>query len=138
MIPGIVENIPGISAEKLALYSTVPGDEGLLGQSDIPKMFTEKYKSTMTGVQRQKFLELLTTTALDRGVEIHWEQKVVDLEQGDDNGVRVVFENGHSDTASFVVGCDGLHSNTRISLFGKEEASYTGLTQASSRLYFSH
>lgn len=92
----------------------------------------------MTGVQRQKFLELLTTTALDRGVEIHWEQKVVDLEQGDDNGVRVVFENGHSDTASFVVGCDGLHSNTRISLFGKEEASYTGLTQASSRLYFSH
>ena len=40
-------------------------------------------------------------------------------------------ENGKTDSASFVAGCDGLHSNTRISLFGKEEATFTGLVQVS-------
>lgn len=73
-------------------------------------------------------MQTLVQNAIDHGIEIHWEHKAVDFAEGEDF-VRVKFDNGHSDTASFVVGCDGLHSNTRISLFGKEEAKYTGLTQ---------
>jgi len=41
----------------------------------------------------------------------------------------VTFENGVTDTASFLVGCDGLHSDTRRSLFGREKPNFTGLTQ---------
>jgi 2-polyprenyl-6-methoxyphenol hydroxylase-like FAD-dependent oxidoreductase len=45
--------------------------------------------------------------------------------------VDVTFANGTKDTASFVVGCDGLHSNTRIALFGKEKADFTGMVRVS-------
>ena len=54
--------------------------------------------------------------------------QLVGLEEHEDH-VVVRFANGQEDEASFVVGCDGLHSNTRACLFGKEAAVYTGLTQ---------
>lgn len=43
--------------------------------------------------------------------------------------VRVFFENGTSDVGAFVVGCDGLNSNTRKEISGTVKADYTGLTQ---------
>jgi salicylate hydroxylase len=49
----------------------------------------------------------------------------------EDGSVTACFSNGVTDTASFVVGCDGLHSATRIALFGKEKAHFTGMTQVS-------
>jgi len=129
LIPGLFESISGKPVEKLEFYSTVPGDEGKLAESDIPRSYLLKnYGYTMMGVQRQKLLRLLTETAEKDGVEIKWEHKLVDLEQGPDS-VTVKFENGHTDTAGFVIGCDGLHSNTRTCLFGKEEAAFTGMTQ---------
>ena len=62
------------------------------------------------------------------GVEFRWDHKLETLEQ-DENGVTVTFANGVKDAFSFVVGCDGLHSNTRCCLFGEQPANYTGLTQ---------
>ena len=59
---------------------------------------------------------------------IVWGHNLVGLEQHEDS-VTVKFENGNTDTGSFVIGCDGLHSGTRIALFSKEEASFTGLVQ---------
>lgn len=67
---------------------------------------------------------------MQAGVEIKWGHKLVSLEQSH-NSVTVTFENGTKDTGSFVVGCDGLHSNTRKCLFGEEKAEFTGLCQAS-------
>jgi len=81
---------------------------------------------------RPGFHRLIVQTAEDHGVEIHWEHSLVSLEQGADE-VRVKFENGHTDTASFVIGCDGLHSNTRASIFGREKADFTGLTQTAGK-----
>jgi len=82
----------------------------------------------MKGVDRPGFRRLIVQTAKDHGVVIHWEHSLVSLEQGVDE-VRVKFENGHTDMASFVIGCDGLHSNTRSAIFGREKADFTGLTQ---------
>lgn len=89
----------------------------------------------MKGVDRTGFRRLIVQTAMDHGVEIHWEHSLVSLEQGADE-VLVKFENGHTDTASFVIGCDGLHSNTRAAIFGRERADFTGLTQVCSSLCY--
>ncbi|KAJ7594751.1 hypothetical protein C8J56DRAFT_1002540 [Mycena floridula] len=124
LVPELIERIVGQPVNGMAYLSTVFGDEGVIGEAHFPTGGALR----MIGVERHKFLQVLTQSALDHGVEIHWEQKIVDLEQGHDF-VTVKFESGQTDTASFVVGCDGLHSNTRISLFGNEEATYTGLTQ---------
>lgn len=55
-----------------------------------------------------------------------WNHNMESLEQTAD-GVKVRFANGVVEEGSFVVGCDGLHSNVRKALFGAEKADYTGL-----------
>lgn len=57
-----------------------------------------------------------------------WGHKLEAIEQGEDS-VTVTCANGVKETFSFVIGCDGLHSNTRICIFDEQPASYTGLTQ---------
>ncbi|KAJ3809644.1 FAD/NAD(P)-binding domain-containing protein [Lentinula aff. lateritia] len=134
LIPGLLEQLPGQVENHMAFYSTVPGHEELLGDYtlktplDTVGTMNNSVNSVGMGIRRHDFLRVLSETVTRAGVEIHYEHKVVDVQQ-DADIVHVKFENGTIDTASFVVGCDGIHSNTRISLFGKEEASYTGLTQ---------
>ncbi|KAF9264188.1 FAD/NAD(P)-binding domain-containing protein [Marasmius fiardii PR-910] len=124
LIPGLVDKLPGKVLQKMKTYSTVPEDEGLLGEADSD----DSTIGMGIGVRRQEFLYMLAESAVAQGVEIHWERKVVDLHCHDES-VDVVFDDGHIDSASFVVGCDGLHSIARTLLFGKEEASFTGLVQ---------
>src|ERR1700675_3861950 len=95
---------------------------------DLPLDLAKEYGFCMMGIHRQKLLRLLVETAEKHGVQIKWGHKMIALEQHDED-VHVTFANGYTDTASFVVGCDGLHSNTRMSLFGRQEANFTGLTQ---------
>ncbi|KAL0072801.1 hypothetical protein AAF712_000564 [Marasmius tenuissimus] len=110
--------------KQVQLYSTVPKDEGLLGEGSSD----EANVGMGIGVRRRDFLNMLADAAVAQGVEIRWEQKVVDLRQ-DEDSVEVILENGQTDSASFVVGCDGLHSVARSTIFGKEEAAFTGLAQ---------
>jgi len=128
LIPGLVEQLPGIAIDQATIYSIVPSDERVLAQSTYPVDLRREHGHGLFGVQRPKFIALLADTALANGIEIHFERQVVDVEQGD-GYARVKLSTGETDTASFVVGCDGLHSNVRIALFGKEDATFTGLTQ---------
>ena len=48
------------------------------------------------------------------------------LEQTE-HSVKVRFANGVEEEGSFVVGCDGLHSNVRKVLFGVDKPDFTGL-----------
>ena len=71
---------------------------------------------------------LVEDRIVELGVPIVFGHELVSLEQ-DADGVRATFANGKTDSASLLVGCDGLHSNTRVALFGEEAADFTGLTQ---------
>ncbi|KAJ6523307.1 hypothetical protein B0H19DRAFT_652134 [Mycena capillaripes] len=128
LIPGLVDQLPGMAVEQAMLYSLVPSDERILAHSSFPADLRREHGHGLIGVQRPKFLALLSDTALAQGIEIHFERQVVAVEQTAEYA-RVRLHTGETDTASFVVGCDGLHSNVRIALFGKEEATFTGLTQ---------
>ncbi|KAJ7102774.1 hypothetical protein C8R44DRAFT_808523 [Mycena epipterygia] len=128
LIPGLVEKLPGMAIDRALLYSVVPTDERILGESNYPGDLRREYGFGLFGVQRPNFLALLSDTALAHGIQVHFERQVVDVEQTDEYA-RVRLNTGEMDTASLVVGCDGLHSNVRVSLFGKEAATFTGLTQ---------
>ncbi|KAJ6510831.1 hypothetical protein C8R45DRAFT_397159 [Mycena sanguinolenta] len=127
-IPGLVEQLPGMSIDKAMYYSIVPSDERILGQSAYPEQLRAKHGHGLFGVQRPKLIALLADTARANGIQIHFEHQVIDVEQTDEYA-RVKLSTGETDTASIVIGCDGLHSNVRIALFGKQEATFTGLTQ---------
>ena len=128
LIPGLIPAIVGKQLDKLAFVSLLPEDEGVLAESDAPSILPQHFGHGMMGVGRGRFNQTLVEVAQKHGVKIVWGHQLVAFEQHDDN-VEVTFADGATDTASFVVGCDGLHSNTRIALFGKEQASFTGLTQ---------
>ena len=127
-LDGLLESLEGGPVSKLLYHSVLPEDEGVLSETDLPTRLKDTYGFGMLGVERATFHRQLIEYAEKRGIEIHWGHQVVGVEQNEDS-VTVTFQNGKTDSASFVAGCDGLHSNTRISLFGKEEATFTGLVQ---------
>lgn len=67
-------------------------------------------------------------SAKEKGVDIRFNYSLIGIEQVEDS-VTAIFQNGERIKGSMLIGCDGLHSNTRIALFGNETAAYTGLTQ---------
>ena len=127
-LPGLIESLEGKTIDRLLFQSVLAEDPGTLADSDAPTKMKEAYGFGMFGVRRTTFHRQIIDYAEKNDVKIVWGHNVVGLEQ-DENSVTVKFENGKTDTASFVVGCDGLHSATRIALFGKEKAEFTGLVQ---------
>ena len=128
LIPGLVERIPKQELSEIVQNSALTGDEGELVRLRPPQKELTGY--AMNGVRRPVFLRALIEEAQARGVPVVFGHQLVGFEQHED-GVTVRFANGKTDTGSFVVGCDGLHSNTRVTLFGEEAVSFTGLTQVS-------
>lgn len=113
----------------MLLHSVLPEDEGLLADFTFPSQPKEKVGMAL-GVRRPTFHRRLIDMAIAHGIQVVWGHQVTGLEQHGDS-VTVTFQNGKTDTASFVVGCDGIHSDTRACLFGKEPADFTGLVQVS-------
>ncbi|KAG2123411.1 hypothetical protein DEU56DRAFT_50166 [Suillus clintonianus] len=129
LIPEILTQIPGHSPDRMIHCSCLDGEEDILVDSDIsPATMRERFGFPVIGVRRPEFQRLLIDTAEKHGVEIKWAHQAIEFKQSED-AVEVTFANGAKDTASFVVGCDGLHSNTRIALFGKEKADFTGMVR---------
>ncbi|KAI0930626.1 hypothetical protein AcV5_007290 [Taiwanofungus camphoratus] len=128
LIPELVEKIVGKELESIRQCSIVPEDEGVLADSDAIPRISDDLGSCILAIRRLVFNRTLVDTAESLGVKIVWGHQLVALKQAD-GSVEVAFANGATDTASFVVGCDGLHSNTRTCLFGQEQADFTGLTQ---------
>ena len=127
-IPGLLEYIGAFQIDEIYMYSVVEGDEGLLGISDHPKRLREGGNFGMISTGRSAFQRKLTEFAQKMGVHINWGYQLQSFEQSDDS-VQVLFTNGVKDTFSFIIGCDGLHSNIRKQLFGSQPARYTGVTQ---------
>ncbi|KAI1791333.1 FAD/NAD(P)-binding domain-containing protein [Ganoderma leucocontextum] len=118
LIPGLVDKIAKHEVTDIVQYSVLAEDERELARFRAPQKELTGYG--VNGVRRPVLLRALIEEAQARGL--------VSFEQHEES-VTVRFANGKTDTASFVVGCDGLHSDTRKTLFGEEAVSFTGLTQ---------
>ncbi|KAI0087302.1 hypothetical protein BDY19DRAFT_955012 [Irpex rosettiformis] len=124
-IPGLLDSMEKSRLDRYITYSAIEEDKRVL--LDMPAKTPPGIHSTIV-VRRAALHKAIIDIAVKNDVQIKWDHKLVDLEQHEDS-VTVKFENGTEDTASFVVGSDGLHSNTRICLFGEQKADYTGLVQ---------
>ena len=122
-----MEKLSGRPLEKLQHLSVLPDEDTALAEIDVSGL-PEVSGFPLLGVRRPLLNRTIIEVAESYGVKIVFGHQLVSLKQ-EANDVEVAFANGKTDHASFVIGCDGLHSNTRISLFGEESASFTGLTQ---------
>ncbi|KAI5118837.1 hypothetical protein M0805_006157 [Coniferiporia weirii] len=129
LIPGLVEAIPGQRFTHNATFTQVSGET--LAVHDAPSRVAARYGAGLgpIGVRREAFQRMLVEQAAARGIPIHWGHQLTALEQVGDDEVELRFANGASARASFVVGCDGLHSGTRLALFGESAIDFTGLVQ---------
>ncbi|KAH9858404.1 FAD/NAD-P-binding domain-containing protein [Lenzites betulinus] len=128
LLPGLLEKVEGGKIQQLIQYSTLPEDMGELSRSDGPAQVQAKYGYGMMGVGRVRFHHTLLQHAREKGIPIVFGHQLVSFEEMADS-VTVTFANGKKNTASFLVGCDGLHSNTRECLFGVQEPIFTGIVQ---------
>jgi salicylate hydroxylase len=129
---GVADAIKAESAPLLALWDAKASGE-ILGQSDLPATFAEKYQQPATGIKRTSLNLLLKNKVLEAGIEVREGWGLVDIQEHADS-VTATFSNGESVTGSFLIGCDGIKSASRVILQKqrgvKEGApSYTGLTQ---------
>lgn len=138
--PGLIDRLHGWHIDNMLFYSDLAEDRGVIAENDVPKRLRARLGASLFGIRRPVVLQALVNHAEAAGVPVKWGHKLVSLEQGADS-VKVKFANGAEDTGSFVIGCDGLHSNTRICLFGETPADFTGLTQvrkAATGLSYAH
>ena len=127
LIPGFMEKLVGANLEKMQHLSVLPDADTVLADLDL-SVVPQLAGFPIVGVRRSVFHRTIVEVAESHGVKVVFGHQLVDLKEEEDC-VEVTFANGAIDRASFVVGCDGLHSNTRICLFGSETATFTGLTQ---------
>ena len=134
MIERVQHTTVGLPIDKLGFYSLVSSPPSTLGTvDDVSSGFAERYGHGMFGVRRTAFHGVLVDAAKAEGIEIRWGRQLQGLrevkgENGEDE-VIAMFTNGETERGSFAVGCDGLHSNTRVSLFGNENPTFTGVVQ---------
>lgn len=124
-----------IKAESLPLTTLwdAKASGQILGQSNLPSTFAEKYRQPATGIRRTTLNLLLKKRVLEEGIEVREGWGLVDIHEHQDS-VTATFSNGEAVTGSFLVGCDGIKSASRAILQkqnGVEEGapSFTGLTQ---------
>ncbi|KZT70893.1 FAD/NAD(P)-binding domain-containing protein [Daedalea quercina L-15889] len=127
LIPGIMEKLVGQPLEKMQHISILPDENTVLADVDVSGL-PQVSGYRLIGLCRPVLNRAIVEVAQSHGVKIVFGHQLVTLKQEADS-VEVTFANGKTDSASFVIGCDGLHSNTRVCLFGEETASFTGLTQ---------
>lgn len=107
----------------------------VLGQSDVPSTFAEKYHQPATGIRRTTLNLMLKKMLLDLGVEVREGWELIDIKENEDS-VTAFFDGGRSVTGSFLIGCDGIKAASRTTLLKNQGISeglpvYTGLTQVS-------
>ncbi|KAI0365646.1 FAD/NAD-P-binding domain-containing protein [Pilatotrama ljubarskyi] len=128
LVPGLLDKIRGAKLQDIVQYSVLPEDEGELWRTDGPSRLEAVCGFGIMGADRVVLQHTLIAHAKECSVPIVFGHQLVSFEETAE-AVTVTFTNGNSDTASFLVGCDGLHSNTRQCLFGKEHPTFTGLIQ---------
>ncbi|KZO93962.1 FAD/NAD(P)-binding domain-containing protein [Calocera viscosa TUFC12733] len=116
----------GQPLEELSTYSQLRHEP--LGTMDGPAQIHSRTGWPMLQVSRARYCQFLYDSARERGVEMHFNKRCVDVRQEGER-VTAVFEDGTQAEGDLLVGCDGLRSSVRNVLFGKEEATYMGLVQ---------
>ncbi|EJU01988.1 FAD/NADP-binding domain-containing protein [Dacryopinax primogenitus] len=86
----------------------------------------------MCATERSAYTKLLVDETQKRGIPIYFNKRLVDVKQ-DGEKATAIFEDGTTESGDFLVGCDGLHSSVRDSVFGGVVPTYTGIVVVAGR-----
>lgn len=87
----------------------------------------ELYGAETVQLKRGLLNKTIREVATANGINIELGRKLISIQQNE-KSATAFFEDGTSATADFILGCDGIHSATRKSIFPNgPKLSYTGL-----------
>jgi FAD-dependent urate hydroxylase len=101
--------------------------EKLVFQNHVNKQLGENQQETVL-IKRGLLTKALREAALERGITIEFGKRLIDVEIPHENMAIAYFDDGTEAHGDFLVGCDGIHSQTRQSLFpDAPKPEYTGI-----------
>lgn len=113
----------GSSESIMSLHST---GGSLLGEQDMVHEAREEIGFGYLRIKRSKLLEALLNAADAAQVPIHYGKRIISITE-DDSSVTARFSDGTTDTADFLLGCDGIHSAVRkLQVDPEQEPVYSG------------
>ncbi|KAJ6102676.1 hypothetical protein N7486_005103 [Penicillium sp. IBT 16267x] len=123
----------GFSGSSLTLHS-LQGHN--VGSADMVGWAREQTGFEYLRLKRIDIVEILRKAVEKAGIKIHFGKRLVKTENfeeasdsGTKAGVRVTFEDGSTDEADILLGCDGIHSFVRRTYVDpKYEPVYSGLS----------
>lgn len=83
-----------------------------------------RYGSPQLTIHRADLISALQSALSDNTLQLG--HRLMDLEEQSD-AVNLIFENGSEERADLVIGADGIHSNVRKRILGKESPEFTGI-----------
>ncbi|KAJ5279501.1 hypothetical protein N7478_004873 [Penicillium angulare] len=86
----------------------------VVGTTDFVGWAREKTGFGYLRIKRIDIVSVLKKKAEEAGINIHFGKKIVQIEEQED-GVKVLFEDGGVDSADLLLACDGIHSFVRSS-----------------------
>ncbi|KAH7155997.1 FAD binding domain protein [Dactylonectria macrodidyma] len=115
----------GSSGTNIVLHS-VGGS--VLGQLDMVSWSKKKTGFGQLEIRRVDLMEVLCGAAKRAGIEVHYNQTLVGINERDQQ-VEASFSDGTTDTADFLLGCDGISSSVRkLYVDPKIQPEYSGIT----------
>nr|WP_238717499.1 FAD-dependent monooxygenase [Natronorubrum halophilum] len=101
--------------------------EKLVFQNHVNKRLGENQQETVL-IKRGHLTKALREEALERGITIEFGKRLTDVEIPHEDMAIAYFDDGTEAHGNFLVGCDGIHSQTRNSIFpDAPEPEYTGI-----------
>ena len=121
------------STHHLAEFRDQTSSGSILGVSDVPCTFRDRYGRPAAGVKRAALNLQLKQSLADNDIELHEGWKLIGIRESDDE-IIADFDGGRSMRGAFLVGCDGIKSASREAMMkikGISEGvpSFTGLSQ---------
>ncbi|MBB6451084.1 2-polyprenyl-6-methoxyphenol hydroxylase-like FAD-dependent oxidoreductase [Geomicrobium halophilum] len=83
------------------------------------------FNNQLVTIQRHKLIKILLDKANAVGIPVHYNKKLVDLNQ-EHRGVKAFFADGSSEQGALLVGADGIHSKTREITYPTIKPIYSG------------
>ncbi|KAF9876742.1 hypothetical protein CkaCkLH20_05588 [Colletotrichum karsti] len=115
----------GAETSSLLLHS-LKGN--VLGRMDMVSWSQERTGFSYLRIRRTDIMEVLLKAADAAGIQIYYGKSLRRIEERN-GAVTACFKDGTSDTADFLVGCDGIHSSVRRLYVDPEcTPEYTGIS----------
>ncbi|KAJ6079028.1 hypothetical protein N7467_008781 [Penicillium canescens] len=114
----------GYAGSKLTLHSM---RGGVVGMQDSVGWAREQTGFGYLRIRRVDIVRVLLEAVKKEGIEVRFGVRMKGIEDVN-GGVRVLFEDGSSDTADLLLGCDGIHSQVRREYVDPlQEPEYSGV-----------